>query len=319
MHLYLCLALASVVAGHGYVVRFEVDGTIYPAYIPAVDLEYGPTKNIQWQFPDQGIVIDGAPYLRGAAPVIDVSSPDIACRKNPILPQLTAKARAGSDISFHWSTYPMDHKGPLMTYMGLMKTPDSKPQDVEFFKIDQSVYEPGNRTWGLDTLIKNNHTWTSRIPSDILPGRYVVRHEILSLHFGAGRNYVANGQEVTKTGSQFYPVCINVDVSGSGKSRPPGVKFPGAYNLDDAGIKVNSYYGVEKYIPPGPPVYQGKHEAPQGIQPVATETGADPRRNELITKVETLLRQSFGRINKHLESKGLLENDKLKTGGNPVL
>jgi hypothetical protein len=56
-----------------------------------------------------------------------------------------------------------------------------KPQELEFFKIDQGTYDPktgmalpftvlGQLTdllgiWGSDTLIKQNNTWTVQIPS----------------------------------------------------------------------------------------------------------------------------------------------------------
>jgi hypothetical protein len=105
-----------------------------------------------------------------------------------------------------------------------------------------------------------------------------------------------------------------VDVAGSETATPPGVKFPGAYSLQEPSIKANSYFGVDVYTPPGPPIYQGIYEAPQGLQPVVTETGADPCRDEFITKVETQLRQSFGRVNQHLGVNGPVEKGTPKTG-----
>jgi hypothetical protein len=46
--------------------------------------------------------------------VIDVTSPDIACRKDPTAPNLIAQARAGSQIKFQWSNYFTSHKGPVL-------------------------------------------------------------------------------------------------------------------------------------------------------------------------------------------------------------
>ena len=303
MRSLLHLGFAGLVTSHGYVVKFEIDGTTYPAYNFAVEQKYGkPTRNIEWAFPEQPI--------QGAGPVLDVDSPDIACRKNPIAPQLTAKARAGSKIKFQWSTYFDDHKGPVITYIGLIKDPNVKPQEVSFFKIDEAAYDPSTKIWGSTTLIKANNSRTVTIPSDIKAGRYMIRHEILSLHFSGGRNYVLpNGTERVETGAQFYPQCINVDITGSGTATPPGVKFPGAYRAQDPGVRVNSYegLGVSGYTPPGPPVYEGARNAPEGVQPVVADTGADPLRIKLLDEVISQFKDSVGKINQHLADKGLVQ------------
>lgn len=78
-----------------------------------------------------------------------------------------------------------------------------KPQDVKFFKIDENSYNPRTHDWGTDLLIKQNNTWTVRIPSDIKPGKYVVRHELIALHFGFSGN--PKGAGTASTGAQLYP------------------------------------------------------------------------------------------------------------------
>jgi len=40
---------------------------------------------------------------------------------------------------------------------------------------------PGH--WASDDLLANNAPWTSAIPASTAPGNYVVRHEIIALHF----------------------------------------------------------------------------------------------------------------------------------------
>jgi hypothetical protein len=47
--------------------------------------------------------------------VLDVTSPDIACRKGAKAPSLIAPARAGSEMKFSWSNYFTSHKGPVLT------------------------------------------------------------------------------------------------------------------------------------------------------------------------------------------------------------
>jgi cellulase len=50
-------------------------------------------------------------------------------------------------------------------------------------------------------LIQQNNTWNVNIPSDIKPGKYVVRHEIIALQFGNVGN--PGGAGTPNTGAQF--------------------------------------------------------------------------------------------------------------------
>jgi lytic cellulose monooxygenase (C1-hydroxylating) len=99
-------------------------------------------------------------------------------------------------------------------------------------------------TFGSDILIQQNNSWTVTIPSDLKAGIYVVRHELIALQFGNSGN--PNGAGTGKDGAQFYPICVSVQVLGSGSAMPPGVKFPGGYKPNDPGILYNLYSG--KYI-----------------------------------------------------------------------
>lgn len=130
--------------------------------------------------------------------------------------------------------------------MGRLERPDQKPQDVKFFKIDQGTYDPKTGIWGSDVFIKNNNSWVVQTPSDIQPGKYIVRHELIALHFGGSGN--PNGAGTQASGAQFLPICINVEVTGTGKATPEGVKFPGGYTPKDKGILMNLYYGQNQYV-----------------------------------------------------------------------
>jgi hypothetical protein len=92
-------------------------------------------------------------------------------------------------------------------------------------------------------LIANNLTWTVRIPSNIMPGNYVLRHEILALHsaYNVG-------------GAQFYPQCINLRITGSGTSVPSGVPATQLYTANDPGVHYNIYNDETNptYQIPGP-------------------------------------------------------------------
>jgi hypothetical protein len=156
----------------------------------------------------------------------------------------------------------------ISKYMGAMKDEHTKPEEVEFFKIDEATYDPKTLTWGSDWLIANDNYHTVTIPSDIKAGTYIVRHELVALHGSFNQN-----DKTKQSGAQFYPQCVKVKVLGDGTATPPGEKIPGVYKWDDPGVLVNIYYGPNQYISPGPAVYKGKGEAPKGSQPVVTETG----------------------------------------------
>jgi hypothetical protein len=96
-----------------------------------------------------------------------------------------------------------------------------------------------------------------QIPSDIKPGTYVVRTELLALH--------ANTPTMKMTpvnGPEFYLHCFNVEIIGSGTATPEGVTFPGAYKAGDPGLFFSPYYGDgsgvahnSKYVSNNKPVY----------------------------------------------------------------
>lgn len=127
--------------------------------------------------------------------------------------------------------------------MGLLPDENTKVQKVKFFKIDESTYDPKTQIWGTDQLIKDNNTRTVTIPSDIKSGMYVIRHELISLHFSFREN-----NQTKQSGAQHYPTCAKVQVINGGTAEPTGVTFPGGYQWNDPGILDNIYYGVNRYV-----------------------------------------------------------------------
>lgn len=81
-------------------------------------------------------------------------------------------------------------------------------------KISQQAFVNG--TWASEKLVANGFKWDVRIPASLAPGDYILRHENLALHEG---EYLGR--------AQFYPVCIQLTVTGSGKMTPGGLSFPG--------------------------------------------------------------------------------------------
>ncbi|KAG8957469.1 Esterase/lipase/thioesterase [Tulasnella sp. 419] len=160
---------------------------------------------------------------------------------------ITATVAAGATVTFLWNTWPLGHYGPVINYMA--KCPGSctgwkGDSGKPWFKISQEAFVNGQ--WASDKLAKNNATWTVTIPKSISSGEYLLRHENLALH-GAS----------SPGGAQFYPVCVQLTVTGGGSANPSGLGFPGAYSATDPGILFNPYQGDAAnaaYVPPGGPV-----------------------------------------------------------------
>jgi cellulase len=127
--------------------------------------------------------------------------------------------------------------------MGLLENENQSVNDVKYFKIQEATYDPKTLTWGSDWLIKNNNTIKATIPSDLKPGMYVVRHELISLHFSFNAN-----EKAKTSGAQHFPQCSKVEVLGDGTTVPQGSTFPGTYKWNDEGILDNIYYGVNRYV-----------------------------------------------------------------------
>jgi len=85
-----------------------------------------------------------------------------------------------------------------------------------------------------------------KIPSDIAPGDYLLRAEVIALHTASSLN-----------SAQFYASCYQITVAGSGSATPSGVLFPGAYKNTDPGVLVDIHQKMSTYVNPGPSVYSG--------------------------------------------------------------
>jgi hypothetical protein len=80
----------------------------YPGFDPRFDVSW-KQKRIEWGF-------NGHASAQGLGPVANMTSPDITCRFSPVTPPaLSAVARAGAEISWKWTDYFANHKGPILT------------------------------------------------------------------------------------------------------------------------------------------------------------------------------------------------------------
>ena len=91
----------------------------------------------------------------------------------------------------------------------------------------------------------NGDSFTIKLPDNLTPGDYLIRHEIIALHLATSLG-----------GAEFYPSCTQVRVGGTGSGQPnQTVTFPGAYSDTDPGIYDPTVYNPgSAYVFPGPPV-----------------------------------------------------------------
>jgi hypothetical protein len=133
-----------------------------------------------------------------------------------------------------------------MTYMtscGSTSCDQFDPTGAKWFKIDQLGLKQDGSTWyqadisstfdrvaylssNLDFFSGSGDSFDVTLPQNLSPGGYLIRHEIIALHLA-----------VSIGGAEFYPMCTQVMIGGSGNGTPnPTVSFPGAYSDTDPGI-----------------------------------------------------------------------------------
>lgn len=187
------------------------------------------------------------------SPIPLVTAPDMTCgwlpyaanpanRKCPIA--------AGSSIGIQWhhnsaastdDIIDVSHLGPVIVYLAKS---DTGAGNV-WFKIYEDGYTASDGQWAVNRLVNNKGRVDVTIPSDIAPGNYLLRGEVLALHNG----YALDGV-------QPYVGCVELTISGSGSANPAGVAFPGAYVDTDPGLLFNIYQAFTSYPIPGPALYK---------------------------------------------------------------
>lgn len=262
-------AFAATALAHGSIIDFETDGTFNGGFL----LEYYYRKVNGQEIPatagwyaenlDNGFI---EPNNYGTA--------DIICHKNAAPATSTATVTAGGTVAFHWSDWPESHKGPILTYVAKYEGDEASIDKtaLEWVKIDGVGIDIATQEWPTAQLIANNNTWTTTVPSTLAAGKYVFRHEIIAMH-GAG----------SLNGAQNYPLCVNIEVTGSGTDNPVGTLGTALYKADDAGILFNPYTTLTSYTVPGPALYGsggsgngGSGSGSSSSAPAATSTTATP-------------------------------------------
>lgn len=256
------LAGAATVAAHGHVTNIVINGVSYQSYDPtSFPYMSNPPTVVGWAASntDNGFVAPDA-----------FASGDIICHRTASNAGGHAVAAAGDSIFIQWDTWPESHHGPVIDYLANCGSSGCESVDkssLEFFKISEVGLIDGSNApgqWASDHLIANNNSWMVQIPSNIAPGNYVFRHEIIALH--------SAGQD---NGAQNYPQCFNLEITGSGTDSPAGVRGQSLYTPADDGILFNIYRSLDSYPIPGPALIAGgASEIQEGSSAIVSSASA---------------------------------------------
>ncbi|KAL0472934.1 endo-1,4-beta-glucanase [Neurospora intermedia] len=278
LRLLASCALFSQALAHSHILYLIINGQQYRGFNP-----HAPdaiTNSIGWSTSavDDGFV---TPF--------NYSSPDIICHRDGKPAKAHAPVKAGDKIQIQWNGWPQSHKGPVLSYLSpCANTTDgcasvdkrklswTKIDDSSPVLLDEKGGPPGR--WATDVLIAQNNTWLLGLPNDLEPGPYVLRHELIALHY-------AN----LKNGAQNYPQCVNlwVEVPGSktatvGKEelvvagQKEGVPATALYKATDPGVAIDIYTTLSTYVIPGPTLAPEAKPVPvpeQGLKSTITAVG----------------------------------------------
>ncbi|KAK1637934.1 glycosyl hydrolase family 61-domain-containing protein [Colletotrichum phormii] len=238
------LASAASVTAHGHVTNIVVNGVSYRNYIPVQDPYINnPPLVAGWTIDqrDNGFVAPDA-----------YNAPDIICHRQAVPGKGRITVAAGDTVQLQWTEWPDSHKGPVMDFLANCNGPCNAVDKtaLKFFKIDGAgLINPPQQTnqWAATVLINNGNAWSVRIPPNVAPGHYVLRHDIIALHSAGQQN-----------GAQSYPQCVNLEITGSGTDNPAGTPGTALYGANDPGILYNIYRdNLNDYVIPGGAIIPG--------------------------------------------------------------
>lgn len=249
--------LFSLSEGHAYFSSITVDGVAYPEGRQSCVRPH-PSSKYDYPLSDKNN-INGIATNNMTCGWLPAAN-NAASRKCPVQP--------GSTVTIQWhyemgsgdsDTFIIDpsHKGPCLVYMAKSDT----GAGAVWFKIFEDGYDPATKTWCVTKLRENRGRLDVTIPTDITPGNYLFRSELIALHEGHVRG-----------GAQPYVGCAEITVGGSGTKNPSGlVSIPGVYTIDDPGIAFNIYSSrISSYPIPGPRPYVSSATAPSSPPAVVT-------------------------------------------------
>ncbi|KAI1423522.1 glycosyl hydrolase family 61-domain-containing protein [Xylaria sp. FL1777] len=276
---------ASLCAAHSFVSNINIDRLMYDGFHP-------PT-------PDSDPLAVGwftTAFDQGYVNQTGFTTEEIICHRGSRNANAHAIVSAGDRIHVQWNGWPISHKGPVMDYLascGENQTCEKVDKnDLSFFKISElGLLDWSNTTagpgglWATDLLIANNNSWIVEIPSQIKPGFYVLRTEIIALHNASN-----------EIGSQNYPQCLNIRIAGNGTVLPSGTPGKKLYSPNDPSVHLDIYEDLSTYKIPGPTVMSGvkadtipplSHPVPTGPGAIYIGTATTPVATHTVTGVSS--------------------------------
>ncbi|UKZ74261.1 hypothetical protein TrVFT333_001923 [Trichoderma virens FT-333] len=132
-------------------------------------------------------------------PIRPITSDDMVCGRNGTeAVSFICPAKKGSLLTFEFRLWPdaqapgsidPGHLGPCAVYV--KKVDDMFTESAAgagWFKIWEDGYDPVTRKWCVDRLVENNGLLSVNLPRGLPAGYYIVRPEILALHWAVHRN-----------------------------------------------------------------------------------------------------------------------------------
>ncbi|KAF8965495.1 glycosyl hydrolase family 61-domain-containing protein [Flammula alnicola] len=235
--LFFPLFTAAYVSAHGFLRTVTINGKAFTGNIPAGSTSPSIIRQISTPDPNKG-----------------ADNVALTCGPNATAASLVANANPGDSLTFSWkgedlSNWP-HNTGPMLTYMascGSTTCDKFDASNAKWFKIQQDGKKSGdNSVWAQADLMTGGVA-TATLPSNLAPGNYLLRHEIIALHLATSLG-----------GAEFYPACTQITVGGSQTGAPQAselVSLPGAYSDNDPGIfDPNVFDPSAPYVFPGPPI-----------------------------------------------------------------
>ncbi|CAE7160990.1 unnamed protein product [Rhizoctonia solani] len=233
-------AAVTAVSAHGFVDQVTIGGKSFSGPFPfSNNNAASPIRKITTTFP-----------------ITSANDANMNCGIGAVPAAQVAAANPGDKVTLSWKSgrnKNWGHSiGPAMTYLAQVpagQTADKfNTRNAKFFKIDQAGQTGGAGTGWLQAGIKGGKSYTLTLPNDLPAGDYIMRHELIALHFAQ-----------KKDGAQFYPSCIQLRVGG-GSNAPKAisaqtVSFPGGYTANDKSLFVPDLFKNNfVYTFPGPPL-----------------------------------------------------------------
>lgn len=161
-------------------------------------------------------------------PIFETDNISLSCNDPGTPARAYIPITAGQNITAVYM-YWVHTVGPMIAWMARCTNDDCHTFDsatADWFKIGQKGLESGTileGMWFQRSFSKwdgSPSLWSEQVPAKLKPGKYLVRHEIISLH--------------SANKPQFYPECAHLEVNGNGTDFPQKeymAKIPGVWNM----------------------------------------------------------------------------------------